>query len=42
MQMDSEHMMLNSLVKKTAPFGSLVNEFIFILTRVNPPGVWWG
>lgn len=35
-------MMFNSLVKKTALFGSLANDFIFILTRVNLPGVWWG
>ena len=42
MQMDSKHRMFNYLVGKTALFGSLGNEFIFVLTHANLPDVWWG
>lgn len=42
MQIDSEHVMFNSLVKKTGLLNSLVNELIFTLTCANLPGVWWG
>ena len=41
MQMNSEHMILKSSVRKTDLFGSLVNKLIFTLTCANLPGVWW-
>ena len=41
MQMNREHMIFKSSVRKTDLFGSLVNKLIFTLTCANLPGVWW-